>query len=199
MAGSMSTRLARNWWAVGIRGIAAALFAIAILALPSPTTASLVLLFAAYIAADGAMAIVAGMRAAPRGERWRSLILEGTTNLAVAGTVLVWPTIALVPFFRLAGAWGIITGAMMLAAARRLASGYGRRILALAGALSAGWGILLETFGSPADDDAQIMGAWLLAYAVLFGIALLALALRLRGHRHGASEDMVTLEKRPVM
>jgi uncharacterized membrane protein HdeD (DUF308 family) len=199
MSGSMSTRLARNWWAVGIRGIAAVLFGVTILAMPAPTTASLVLLFAAYIAADGVMAIVAGMRAAPRGERWRSLILEGTTNLAVAGTVLVWHTVALVPFLRLAGAWGVITGAMMLAAARRLASGYGRRILTLAGTLSAGWGILIETFGSPADDDAQTMAAWLLAYAVVFSIALLALALRLRGRRHGSSDDVVGLEKRPVM
>src|SRR5258708_40066300 len=94
MSGSMSTRLARNWWAVGIRGIAAVLFGVTILAMPAPTTASLVLLFAAYIAADGVMAIVAGVRAAPRGERWRSLILEGTTNLAVAGTVLVWHKVA---------------------------------------------------------------------------------------------------------
>jgi hypothetical protein len=40
------------------------LFAIAVLSLPSPTIASLVLLFAAYVAADGAFAILAGVRAA---------------------------------------------------------------------------------------------------------------------------------------
>ena len=60
------------------------------------------------------MAIVAGTRAAPRGERWRLLIVEGAANLAVAGTVLVWPTIALVPFFRLAGVWGVVTGSVIL-------------------------------------------------------------------------------------
>src|SRR4051812_15656530 len=106
MSGSMSTRVARNWWAVGARGIAAALFGLSVLALPAPTTASLVLLFAAYLAADGVFATVAGIRGAQRSERWRLLILEGMTNLAVAGTVLVWPTITIVPFFRLAGAWG---------------------------------------------------------------------------------------------
>jgi uncharacterized membrane protein HdeD (DUF308 family) len=191
----MSTRLARNWWAVGIRGIAALLFGIAIVALPSPTVASLVLLFAAYIAADGVMAIIAGMRAAPRGERWRSLILEGTTNLAVAGTVLVWPTIALVPFFRLAGAWGIVTGALMLAGARRLAGDHGRPLLVLAGSISAAWGILVTTVG-PSDDDEALMGVWLLAYALLFGLALLALALRLRGRRHDPSTDGIPFEKK---
>jgi uncharacterized membrane protein HdeD (DUF308 family) len=198
MSGPMSTRLARNWWAVGIRGIVAVLFGIAIMALPSPTTASLVLLFAAYIAADGAMAIVAGTRAAPRGERWRLLIVEGAANLTVAGTVLVWPTIALVPFFRLAGVWGVVTGVLMVAAARRLASGYGRQLLAIAGAFSAGWGILVETLETAMGDEAGRMGAWLLAYALLFGAALLALALRLRGRRHGSAADPI-VERRPVM
>ena len=70
--GSRSTRmsacLSRNWWAIGLRGAAAILFVIAILCLPSPTIASLVLMFATYVAADGAFAILAGMRAAPRGE-----------------------------------------------------------------------------------------------------------------------------------
>jgi hypothetical protein len=83
----MSAGLARNWWAVGLRGAAAMLFVIAILCLPSPTIASLMLMFAAYVAADGAFAILAGMRAAPRGERLRLVILEGATNLAAAAAV----------------------------------------------------------------------------------------------------------------
>src|SRR6266446_3052341 len=87
----MSAGLARSWWAVGLRGAAAMLLVIAILCLPSPTIASLVLMFAAYVAADGAFAILAGMRAVPRGERWRLLILEGATNLAAAAAVLDWP------------------------------------------------------------------------------------------------------------
>jgi hypothetical protein len=86
----MSTGLARNWWAIGLRGAAAILFAIAVLCLPASTIASLVLMFAAYVAADGAFAILAGMRAAGRGDRWRMLILEGAINLAAAAGVLVW-------------------------------------------------------------------------------------------------------------
>ena len=74
----MNTGLARNWWAIGLRGAVAILFAIIVLCLPASTIASLVLMFAAYIAADGAFAILAGMRAAGRGDRWRMLILEGS-------------------------------------------------------------------------------------------------------------------------
>lgn len=80
----MNTGLARNWWAIGLRGAVAILFAITVLWLPASTIASLVLMFAAYIAADGAFAILAGMRAAGRGDRWRMLILEGSINLAAA-------------------------------------------------------------------------------------------------------------------
>ena len=47
--------LARNWWAVGLRGILAVAFGLAVLALPSPTLASLIVWFAAYLAAPEAM------------------------------------------------------------------------------------------------------------------------------------------------
>src|SRR5260370_34515343 len=80
----MNTGLARNWWAIGLRGAVAILFAITVLWLPASTIASLVLMFAAYVAADGAFAILAGMRAAGRGDRWRMLILGGSINLAAA-------------------------------------------------------------------------------------------------------------------
>src|ERR1700730_11553117 len=88
LSAGMSAGLARNWWAIGLRGIAAILFCFGVLALPSATRASLVLLFAAYVAADGVFAILAGTVAARRGERWQMLILEGATNLALAGAVL---------------------------------------------------------------------------------------------------------------
>jgi uncharacterized membrane protein HdeD (DUF308 family) len=48
----MSARLAHNWWAVGLRGVAAVAFGLAFVTLlPSSTTPSLVRIFAAYIAA----------------------------------------------------------------------------------------------------------------------------------------------------
>jgi uncharacterized membrane protein HdeD (DUF308 family) len=177
----MSAGLARNWWAVGLRGAAAMLFVIAILCLPSPTTAALVLMFAAYVAADGVLAILAGMRAAPRGELWRLLILEGATNLAAAGAVLAWPAIAIAaPFLRLACTWAVVTGALLLAAAHRLSGPHGRWILVLAGVASAGWGALAATADA---GSAHAIRLWLLGYAVIFGGVLLALTAYLR-RRH---------------
>jgi uncharacterized membrane protein HdeD (DUF308 family) len=182
----MSAGLARNWWAVGLRGVAAMLFAVAVLWLPSPTIASLVLLFAAYVAADGAFAILAGMRAAQRAARWQLLVLEGATNLAAAAAVLAWPALAIAaPFVRLVCAWAMVTGALLLAAAHRLTVPRGRWILALAGAVSAGWGAL----AAAADvSDLRAIQLWLVGYAVVFGGVLLALTGRLQGRQRPASQ-----------
>jgi len=60
--------------------MAAVLFGLAILALPSHTIVSRVLLFAAYVAADGVFAIFASARAADEIERWWMLIVEGVTT-----------------------------------------------------------------------------------------------------------------------
>src|SRR6267143_1171729 len=179
----MSAGLARNWWAIGLRGAAAILFVIAVLCLPSPTVASLVLMFAAYVAADGAFAILAGMRGSPRGERWRLLILEGATHLAAAAAVLAWPAIAIAaPFVGLACAWAVVTGALLLAAAHRLSGPHGRWVLVLAGVASAGWGALAADAGDP-----QTIRLWLVGYAVIFGWVLLALAGQLRKRHQGAA------------
>ena len=181
----MSASLARNWWVVGLRGAAAILLAIAVLWLPSPTLASLVLMFAVYVAADGAFAVIAGMRAASRGERWPLLILEGATNLAAAGTVLIWPTIAIAaPFVRLACAWAVVTGALLLAAAHRLSGPHGRWVLILAGVASAGWGALAATADAGNPDTIRL---WLVGYAVIFGGVLLALAGQLQRRNREAA------------
>jgi uncharacterized membrane protein HdeD (DUF308 family) len=181
----MSMGLARNWWAVGLRGVAAVVFGLGVLLLPPPTLASLVLLFATYVVADGALAIVAGTRAADRGERWWTLIVEGLISLAVAGGVLVWAAIAVVPLVSLASAWAVGTGALMLAAAHRLSGIHGRWLLAFGGGVSAGWGALAAALAPSSGGDLRTTGWWLVAYALVFGITLLVLAARLRRRHRG--------------
>jgi uncharacterized membrane protein HdeD (DUF308 family) len=163
---------ARNWWAIGLRGVATGLFGLCVVLLPAPSVASLVLLFAAYLAADGAFAILAGAIAARHGERWRIEVLEGVVNLTVAGAVLAWHAITLLPFANLVSLWAIITGALMLAGARRFSGLHGRWLLALAGAMSTLWGVIAAAPGPSADDDPWIMGLWLIAYSILFGATI---------------------------
>jgi len=169
----MSAGAGDNWWAIGLRGVAAILFAITILSLPPQAVAPLVFLFAAYLAADGAFAILAGMRAPRWGYRWPMLIFEGSVNLAAAAAVLVWQAVAAVALVQIATAWAVITGGLLLAAAHRLSRSGGRWILMLAGVVSASWGALVAAIGA---SDTRAIGLWLVGYALIFGGTLAALA-----------------------
>jgi uncharacterized membrane protein HdeD (DUF308 family) len=185
---AVSAMLARNWWLVALRAVAAALFCLGILALPLPSLASLVLLFTAYVIVDGGLAILAGSRAARQGERSWMLVFEGTANLMAAGAFVVWPAVIALPFVRLASAWAVVSGALMLAAARRISALNGRWNLVVGGAVSAIWGVLAAAAG-PGTDDLQAIEWWLFAYALFFGAPLVGHALRLRRRHREAGLD----------
>jgi uncharacterized membrane protein HdeD (DUF308 family) len=186
----MSAGLERNWWVLGLRALFAGMFVIATLLLPTPTLAALILIFIAYVAADGALAIVAAVRAMRRGEVWQTLIFEGTINLTLAGTLLIWPAVAAVAFVRLTSAWAIVTGAILVGAARRLPLSHGRRTLALAGVVSGVWGAVAAAVGPSSESTPQTLGWWLIAYALPFGATLLVLAGLLQ-RRHQQSSTPV--------
>lgn len=180
-SGAMSALLAQNWWAVALRGVCAILFGLIALLLPGVTITTLVLLFAAYMLVDGIFAIVAGVRAASRRERWWPLILEGVVDIAASVIAIVAPIATILAFVWLSAAWAVISGAMMIAAAIRLRATHGKWWLGFGGVVSVVWGILLFVAPIP---GAVVMTWWLGVYALVFGVALLVLAFRLRGHRN---------------
>lgn len=175
-ANSRSAGLARNWWAIAIRAVLAAGFAIGIFWAPAHTFATLALFFAVYVAADGVAAIVAGLLRMKRGELWQTLIFEGTLNLFFAGAILVWPAIVATAFVGLSSIWAVATGSLLLAAARRTSESYVRGLLALAGLVSIVWGLLLGIVGPSLDRASDIVGKWLIGYALSFAVALLVLS-----------------------
>src|SRR5260370_32013905 len=105
----MSAVLTANWWAVALRGLAGIAFAAVILAMPQPTLAALILLFATYLAADGLLAILAGARAARRGAPRPMLILEGAVNLGLAGVIAASPALSPCAFLHILRASPIVT------------------------------------------------------------------------------------------
>ena len=177
---AMSALLAQNWWAIALRGVLAIIFGIVALLMPGATMLALVLLFAAYLLVDGIFAIIAAVRAARRQERWGWLIFEGLVDLVTGGIAAVWPLITIVAFALLMGAWAIVTGALLLGASYRLNIPHGRWLMALAGAISVIWGVLLIIWPL---IGALVLTWWMAAYALIFGVAMLVLALRLRGRR----------------
>lgn len=174
----MPVLLARNWWALAVRGIAAILFGIVTLAMPGITLAVLVLIFGAYALIDGIFAIVSAIRAA-RGHRpWGSFLLEGTVGIIVGLITLFLPGVTLAVIVGLVAAWAIITGIFELAAAIRLRRHIaGEWLLILSGAVSILFGIFV--FWAPVVGALAIVW-WLGIYALIFGILLLSLSMRLR-------------------
>jgi uncharacterized membrane protein HdeD (DUF308 family) len=177
---AMSRGLAQNWWVIALRGVFATLFGIVTIALPGAAIASLVLLFAAYMLADGILAIIAGARAARQGERWSWLILEGIADILAGAVALLWPVVTVLFFVYLMSAWAIISGAMLVLAAFRLNIDHSRWLMLAGGIVSVIWGILLLLWPFV---GALVLTWWMGGYALFFGAALIALAYRLRRHR----------------
>jgi len=168
--------LAKNWWAIGIRGALGILFGLIALFLPGATMLSLVLVFAAYAFADGVFGIVSSVRAARAQERWGYLLLEGLVNIAVAAVAVLWPGITVVAFVFLVAFWAILTGVLELMAAFRLNFIDGRGWLIFGGIVSILYGALLIV--TPMIG-AVVLTWWLGAYALVFGVSLVVLAFKL--------------------
>jgi uncharacterized membrane protein HdeD (DUF308 family) len=186
IAGSV---LQRNWWAVAIRGVLGIVVGVIALLMPAATMLALVLLFAAYMVVDGIFAIVAAVRATHRGDRWGFLVLEGIVSLAAGALAVLWPGLTVLAFVLLVAAWAIVSGCLLLMAAVRLDIGGSRWWMILGGGASVVYGVLLIV--------APLIGAlvltwWFGAYAIVFGIALLVLALRLRARQLERPQHMPT-------
>jgi hypothetical protein len=87
----MSETLARNWWAVALRGVLAIIFGMIAFLMPAVTMLSLVLVFGVYAVVDGVLAIVSAVRSARRHERWGFLVLEGIVDIAAGVVSFLWP------------------------------------------------------------------------------------------------------------
>lgn len=177
---AMSAVLSRNWWAVGLRGIAATLFGLVAFFATGATILSLLVVFAGLMLADGVLNLVAGIRSARRRERWSVLILQGVVSFVAAAVALLLPGLTIVAFVYLIAAWAVVSGGLAIVGAFRLRGDHGRWWMGLGGVVTIVAGGLLAI--------APLLGAlvltwWLGAYAIVFGITLLVLAYRLRAQR----------------
>jgi len=172
--------LARNWWAIALRGAIALLLGIAAILLPIATLAGLVLLLAVYFIADGIFSLIAGFRTSRHDERRWPLLLEGILDLIAGVIAFLWPVITILVLVALLSVWSIVTGAVMLYGAIRGDHGHVRWLLGINGVLSILLGIAIVIY--PAAGVLTI--AWLVGiYALLFGIGMLVLGFRLKRMR----------------
>jgi uncharacterized membrane protein HdeD (DUF308 family) len=175
---NMKIALITNWWALVLRGLAGIAFGILTFAWPGITLLALVLLFGAYALVDGVVSLTGAIRAMGRHERWGVLVMEGITGILAAILTMVWPGITMVGLVFLVAAWALVTGALETTAAirlRRLVPG--EWLLLLTGIASMVFGFLLMI--APIAG-ALVIAIWIGAYALVFGVLLVALGFRLR-------------------
>jgi uncharacterized membrane protein HdeD (DUF308 family) len=174
----------RHWWAFALRGLVAILFGVLAFAWPGVTLQVLVLLWGAFVFVDGVLALVSAIRT-DNDHRW-GLLLEGIVGIGAGVVTFLYPGLTALVLLYIIAVWALLTGILELVAAVRL-----RKViqnewwLALTGVLSVLFGLVLLA----APGAGALAVVWLIAaYAIVFGILNLALALRLHGmgQRHHA-------------
>jgi uncharacterized membrane protein HdeD (DUF308 family) len=175
----MAAILIGNWWALALRGVAAIIFAMIAFFWPGITATALLFLFGFYVVLDGLFALIAGLRAARQHGRSGALLLEGILDIVIAVVVFTWPGAALVALVYLIALWAVVSGVALMAAGIALIRLSGEWLLVVCGLLSTLLGIVL--FVQP-GAGVVALSWWLGIYALLFGIALLSAAFRIRYH-----------------
>lgn len=177
--------LAGHWWTLALRAVAAIVFGILALLLPGLTLLALVLLFGWYAILDGLLTLLAARAAARHGGRWWWLGIEGLAGLAAGVAAIVLPDLTATVLMVIIGVWAIATGISEIVTAFRLRRTIENELeLVLAGVLSVAFGLVAVAV----PGVGALALVWLIgAYAIVFGIVLLALAIRVRGEGERAA------------
>lgn len=170
--------LTRNWWLLVVRGVLAILFGLTAFFIPGLAWLSLIVLFGTYAILDGVFAMMSGLISSKFSPRWWVFLLEGLISVAAGAIALIRPDIASFALILLIASWAIITGVLEILAAIRLRKEITNEwMLGFVGFVSIVLGVLL--FFQPAAGG-LVITLMIGAYALIFGIAMVALGLRLR-------------------
>lgn len=171
--GSLLASYTRNWWVFLIQGILAVLFGILTFVYPLSSLLTLVMLYGAFVLADGIFALWGAFSA----KSWW-LGLYGVLGILVGIYALAQPGAAALALLMFVAIVAIVRGVMEIVTAIQLRKEVqGEWALILAGVLSVLFGVLiLARPGAGALSVAWIIGT----YAVFLGILYIILSFRVR-------------------
>jgi uncharacterized membrane protein HdeD (DUF308 family) len=172
--------LARNWWALAVRGVVAVIFGLIALLAPNLTLLALVILFGAYSLVDGVFAVAAAVWAAETHHRWGWLLVEGIAGILTGIITFRWPGITAFVLLYLIAIWAFVTGVLEVIAGFHLRGHLlNEWMLLLGGLASIIFGVLL--IAQPLAGALAL--TWLIGlYALVFGVLMLILGFRMRRH-----------------
>src|SRR3979411_1790461 len=162
----MSVLLAKNWWSLVIRGLAAILLGLTTVLWRGIPLAALIRMLFTYTLFDGLIGIAGAVRAAEDHERWwRALLIEGLAGVATAIITMAWTAITALTLVYVIAAWAFVTGFFEIAAGFGLRQSIaGEWLLILSGVASFILGILMIAL--PLAGPPPI-AAWIGAYGFI--------------------------------
>lgn len=170
--------LSDKWWLLLLRGLFAIAFGVVAVLIPGISLAALVLLFGAYVLADGIIGVWLGVSGRSKHENRWVLLLWGLLGVGIGIVALLAPGVTALALLIYIAAWAIATGVLEIVAAIRLRKEVkGEWLLVLGGLASIAFGVFLML--RPAAGALALL--WLIAaYAIVFGGILVMLAIKAR-------------------
>ncbi|MFB6457743.1 HdeD family acid-resistance protein [Chitinophaga sp. Hz27] len=166
------------WWIFLLRGIFALILGVLAIFWPGATFTTLVVFLGAYLFIAGIFAIAGAFAARKSSENWGVFLLSGIVGIVLGVLTIINPFATGAALIYLVAFWAIIAGLFELVIAirlRKVITGEGWYILG--GVLTILFGIML--ISKPVA--AAITLTWIFGfYAIVSGIMLISLSLRLR-------------------
>ena len=181
LGSAMVHALAKNWWMLLLRGIAAVIFGVLAFAWPGMTLLMLIVFYGAFALIDGVLAIIAAITGGAPAPRWW-LAVVGLLGVATGLLMFMMPGLtALVLLYFIAG-WAIATGVFQIIGAIKLRKEIDNEwFLILGGIVSVLFGVgVMMAPGAGALALIWVIGT----YAIFTGVMFVALAFRLKRHAH---------------
>ena len=173
--------LARYWWLILLRGIAAIIFGVLAFIWPGITLVTLVLFWGAFTLVDGILALAHAIMGGDVGSRWW-LALIGVLGVIVGLLTFLMPGVTALVLLVFIATWAIVLGVFQIVGAIRLRKEIDNEwTLGLGGVISVLFGIAM--FASPGAGALALV--WVIGiYSVVMGVMFVALAFRLKKHAH---------------
>ena len=178
---AMVHALAKNWWLLLLRGIAAIIFGLLAFAWPGLTLVTLILFYGAFVLVDGVLAVIAAITGGVPGSRWWLAII-GLLGIAAGLVTFMMPGLTAVLLLLFIAGWAIATGVFQIIGAIKLRKEIDNEwLLILGGIISVLFGVSMML----APGAGALALVWVIGtYSVVIGAIFVALALRLRKHTH---------------
>lgn len=177
--------LADHWWVLLIRGIAAIVFGFLTFLWPGITLFTLTMFWGAFALVDGVLALWSAIsgKLGPAAPRWW-LAIVGVAGIAAGILTFVWPVKTAIILLLFIACWAIVAGVMEIWGAIKLRKEIENEwLLGLAGLMTVIFGVIL--IARPMVGALAV--AWIIGwFAMLLGVTWIALAFRLKKHKHPA-------------